>query len=442
LYKRIVRLSEKLYNQGIERLKASDFTHGIESLTRSISINKSNIAARNLLGLALFEVGHIGDALTHWVISNSIQEEGNPAEGYLERANKNSRVLEKLNDSITMYNVALNHIKSKSDDLAVIQLKRAVENNPRFIDALNLLVLCYLIQNEQEKAASTVERVLAMDVRNPVALGYYSVLNPGSKGKALRPTVSATKFVQVSNNNKGTYKSVNIPDKKSTNFHIAEVLSFVIGVGCAIAIIYFLLYPAFVSDHESQIASVNRQIVEAEETHEEQIQALADEKDNLHLIINARDNTINSLEQTIELQNRINQVHLADWLYRDDQLREAIDILEYLDTSGMAFDIRGRIDAIREGAYPRLAAGYFTEGQRYHNASDFYKSLGYLQMSLRFSEDTSPHWRDLLYFLGTAYYRTGSLNEAYELLTTLRENFPNHRPINTGNMIRSIENRT
>jgi len=441
LYKRTAHLSDKLYNQGLERLKASDFTHGINSLEKSVAINKNNTTARNLLGLALFEVGHIGDALTHWVISTSLDNNDNPAEGYLDRAHKNSRALEKLNDAVVMYNHALGHIRQKSDDLAIIQLKKAVENNPRFVDALNLLALCHLIQNDKERAIIAVERALSVDIQNPIANRYYSMLNP--KGKAVRQATAPLKFVNKVPDNHGPYKPIGIHDKKPTNFHIAEILAFIIGGVIVGAVGYFLLFPAFQNEHAREIARVEQKIVEAEEAHQDAIQAITAQKDVLQAEIDNRDAAINRFEEATELQERINAVYNAQWLSQENQLREAINILDNLDTTGMDSNILNRIDGIREGAYPALANHYFAEGQRAFNASDYYKALVDLELAHRFmAEDMTNQRRDLMVMLGRLYYNNDRFDEALEMLVPVTEYFPRHLPNTIGNIIRSIENRS
>ena len=438
LYRRVIRLSDKLYNQGLEKIKKSDFTHGIELLTKSVSINKSNVLARNLLGLALFEVGHVGDAITHWVISSSLQTDDNPAEAYLERANKNSRTLEKLNDAISTYNNALGHIKHKSDDLAIIQLKKSIENNPRFVDALNLLALCYLIQNDKERAAGLVDKVLAIDAHNPLALNYYSVINPG-KSRPMRIISNTAKFVPVQSSSTGPYKGMDMPGKKSTSFHIGGILLFVAGVVCALAIVYFLLYPAFQQSHENELAGIERDHLQVEEAHQEQLDALVAEKDGLQNEISDLDAVIASLQRDAELHGRITRIHQAYRFYQDNQLREAVDVLEELDTSGIPFDIRNIMDEVLESAYPRLALLYYNSGIAAFTANDFYKALVDLEEAFRFfTPDASLQWRELLFHLGTLYYRDGRLEDAYELLSPLREEFPNHRPLDTGRMLTSI----
>ncbi|MCL1786389.1 MAG: tetratricopeptide repeat protein [Defluviitaleaceae bacterium] len=442
LYSRTVNVSNKLYNQGLDSVKALDLTHGIQSLTKSVAINKHNIDARNLLGLALFEVGHVGDAIKHWVISISIQPTDNLAETYLERVNKNTRGLEKLNDAVVMYNHALGHIKQKSDDLAIIQLKKSVENNPRFVDALNLLALCHMIQNDKERALSIVERVLVIDAQNPIALRYHAMLAP--KGKTVKPITSTLKFANRERppESHGPYKPIGISDKKSTNFHIAEIIAFVIGVVITGSIIYFLLFPALQSEHDRNIAQMEQTMTEAAETHQEEIANILAEKDALEVIIANREGAIQNFEAAAELQGRINAVYTAHMLHQENQLQEAIDILDNLNTAGMDSQTLNRIDAIREDAYPRLANIHFASGQQAFVANDYALALVELELAKRFmAEGITNQWRDLWFALGSIYYEDGRLEEALEMLTPLRENFPNTRPQATARMIGSIEAR-
>ena len=225
LYTGTVRLSDKLYNKGLSKLNNGDLSQGIELLTRSVSVNKNNVPARNLLGLALFEIGYVGDALKHWVISQSLLKENNPANQYVEEARNNSRALEALNDAVAKYNQALTYIKQKSDDLAIIQLKRAVELNPRFVDALNLLTLCHLIQNDREKAAAAAERVLAVDIQNTVALNYLTILNPNRPKQDTRKNQSRNSR-QSSPDRRASYsRPTPVQEKRPRTFRFDIILA-------------------------------------------------------------------------------------------------------------------------------------------------------------------------------------------------------------------------
>jgi len=442
IFKRASKLSARLYNQALVKLNAFDFTHGIEALNKSVAIDKGNVQARNLLGLALFEIGHVGDAIMHWVISSSLESKNNPADDYLERIKKNSRALEKLNDAVAMYNTALNHIKQKSDDLAIIQLKRAIENNPRFVDALNLLALCYLIQNDKDRAISLVERVLSIDSTNAIATNYYSKLKPG-KSKSSRIIPARPMPPIPSNGNLSPYKTISIQDKKPRSFHLSEILTFVVAVAATAAVFYFLLYPAVQQNHESDLNRYGQRLQAAEEAHEQAIEDILAEKDELNSIIANRDGIIRDLEQATDLQDRILLALQAHWLYTNNQYQEAVNIIDSLDTTGFAFDIHERIDDIIAGSYPRLATTNFETGRVAFQANDEHLALIHLELAWRFiAEDWNNQRRDLLRMLGILYYNDGRLEEAYEMITEVRERAPNHEAQTLTRILTSIRSQT
>ena len=64
LQKRIVRISNLLYNQGLEKAMVRDLSGAIVCLKRSLKFNKENIDARNLLGLVLSLI-HISEPTRH-----------------------------------------------------------------------------------------------------------------------------------------------------------------------------------------------------------------------------------------------------------------------------------------------------------------------------------------------------------------------------------------
>jgi len=412
-----------LYNQGLERLKNGDFFHGIDALSKSISINKNNVPARNLLGLALFEVGHVGEALKHWIVSQMLLKENNPAAKYIENVHKNARQLEKANDALEMFNQALGHIKQKSDDLAIIQLKKAIEINPRFVDALNLLTLCYLIQNDRDRALSNAERVLSIDVINPVALNYYYMLAPQ---KPRIPRTPSFKTKNIPPVGKTPYKSIGMEEKKARNFHFAELLTFIIGMACALAACYFLLVPAFDAAREREREEHSRALFEANSENNQKIISVETEKDELLREISLYERDMHDLAIRLSNEHRINEVNRAYFLYTDNELRQAVDMLRDFDTTDLPHDIVQRIFTIFEGAYPRLGTEYYNEGLAAFNAPrDSHLAMVRLEDARRFLSDDATQWNRLLFMLGTLYEGENDRHEeAYALLSELRERAP------------------
>ncbi len=75
LYKKIMCMSNRFYNDGLEKAGVRDLTGAINSLRQSLKFNKNNIEARNLLGLVYFETGEVVAALSEWVISKNMRPE-------------------------------------------------------------------------------------------------------------------------------------------------------------------------------------------------------------------------------------------------------------------------------------------------------------------------------------------------------------------------------
>ena len=141
VYKKIVMTSNYYYNQGLERSNVRDLSGAIESLKKSLRFDKTNIQARNLLGLVLFETGEAVSAMGEWVISKSLQPKDNDAGRYLDAVQKNPAQLETVNQTIKKYNQALLYCRQNSTDLAIIQLKKVLSLNPKLVKGHQLLAL-------------------------------------------------------------------------------------------------------------------------------------------------------------------------------------------------------------------------------------------------------------------------------------------------------------
>jgi len=430
LYSGTVRLSDKLYNKGLIKLNNGDLTQGIELLTRSVSVNKNNVPARNLLGLALFEIGYVGDALKHWVISQSLLKENNPANQYVEEARRNSRALESLNDSVVKYNQALTYIKQKSDDLAIIQLKRAVELNPRFVDALNLLALCHLIQNDRDKAAAAAERVLAVDIQNSVALNYLSILNPNRNKQDTRKPPGRNNR-NPNTERRSTSYSRPAPGKRPRSFRFDIILALVLGAACSFAVVYVLLFPALHRGHEQELQEYrNRRNAVAEQREEDALlhaEAITEYELRIEALLEDKDRLLDEFER----QDNIIRFHQIENLYRDGYLREVIDGLENIIIEDMPPDIRSRAANMRENIYPVLFVQYRNEGVAAFNANDHLLAMRAFEDALRFEPEDSLALRTstFLYTIGDLFSMNEERHaEARVFLIELRERFPNYRP--------------
>ena len=431
LYAGTARVSDSLYNKGLSKIKVSDLSGAMECLSKSISINKNNSQARNLLGLVQYETGHVGDALKNWVISLGLQKEDNPAKGYIETIQKNGRALERLDDAIRIYNQALNDIWQKSDDMAIIKLKQVVDINPKFIDALNLLTFCYLIQKDKAKALSTAERVLALDTSNTTALNYFNELNPsGTRPRSSRkrpssaPAASEQQAVTP-------YKKVVLHERRNVNFHVEGILCLVIGVVCTLGVMFVLVNPALARSQAGQIDDVQSRLDQAEQAHAAMMDEREEEISNLHDQISEYADNARYWSDQYDNLGRSVQILNAFELMRENRLREAVDSLANIGVEGLPADIADRYWQIVAVAYPQLAQQYFNEGLAAYNArpADFEKARVDFERAYRYAQhvDDDRLFGDILYYLAWTYSQDIDIDLAIHYFERLLEEFPNHR---------------
>ena len=152
LYKKIIYVSNMYYNEGLENAGVRDLTGAISSLRQSLKFNKNNIEARNLLGLVYFVMGDVVAAFSEWVINKNLRADKNIADDYINMIQANASRLDSINQTIKKYNQALMYCVQDSKDLAVIQLKKVLSLNPKFVRAHQLLALLYMDAEEWERA--------------------------------------------------------------------------------------------------------------------------------------------------------------------------------------------------------------------------------------------------------------------------------------------------
>ena len=172
VYKKIIRMSNTYYNMGLVKANNRDLSGAADMLRRSLRLDKRNIKARNLLGLVYYELGETVQALSEWVISQNFKPEKNPANGYIKQVQSNANKLEEMNQNIKKFNIALKYAKLGNDDIAIIQLKKVLSQNPQLVKGHQLLSLLYMKDGEYDKARRAIKKALTIDRCNSLSLKY------------------------------------------------------------------------------------------------------------------------------------------------------------------------------------------------------------------------------------------------------------------------------
>ncbi|CDC36916.1 MAG TPA: tetratricopeptide repeat protein [Lachnospiraceae bacterium] len=252
VYKIVVKASNSYYNQGLEKARVRDLTGAVTALKTSLSLNKKNIKARNLLGLVYYEMGELAMALSEWVISLNLKQDRNVAEVYIRKVKSNPNKLELINQAARRYNIALAKAKEGGDDVALIQLKKVAATYPKFIRANLLLALIYMKRNEDERALKVLHRVLKIDRNNTLALKYIDEINGASQ---TQPADGNEEYYRNSKRKPLSGNDVILPRNsyKEPSSGVFTVVYILLGVVIGAALIWFLIVPAKLqsSQHEN-----------------------------------------------------------------------------------------------------------------------------------------------------------------------------------------------
>lgn len=172
IQKKVDYLSKSLYNQGLEKASIRDLSGAIACLKQSLIYDKRNIQARNLLGLVYFETGEVVAALSEWIISKNLQPARNLASEYISKLQANSNKLKAINVTIKKYNHALLLCREGHEDMAAIQLRRILSQNPKLIKGYHLLALIQIKNQEWNKARRTLRKAARIDKTNTTTLRF------------------------------------------------------------------------------------------------------------------------------------------------------------------------------------------------------------------------------------------------------------------------------
>ena len=266
------------YNDGLKKANIRDLSGAVASLKRSLQYNRANIAARNLLGLVYYGRGDVIEALVEWILSKNFQSHENIANYYIQKVQETQGELEAINQAVKRFNQALGYCQQGGEDLAVIQLKKAVAIHPNFVKAYQLLTLIYLDTEQYSKARQSIRIAHKLDKTDEITLRYMHELNQVRKSRTAKIKEKEGKEQQTVTYNIGNETIIQpVSSSYKDNAGLHTIVNIAIGLVVGVAVMWFLIMPAITASRQDKI---NRQTVEFSDqiaTQKAQISALKKE---------------------------------------------------------------------------------------------------------------------------------------------------------------------
>jgi tetratricopeptide (TPR) repeat protein len=420
LAQKVLKFSDALYNKGLMKAGVSDLSGAVALLSKSVSLSKKNTKARNLLGLCHYETGHLGDALLQWRLSLRHQPQDNPAEGYLAQLTKTPKQYERQADAVNMFNQAHDYLKHESDDMAIIQLKKAVELNPKFVDAQNLLALCYLMQEEKDKALATLDKVFAVDVNNSAALRLYGMAAPGQRPKLdTKPQKKAQSAPAPA-----ALPRYSEPKHQGAAFPIAGIFAFIIGAICGFAVLYILIMPSAIAEKDMVIEGLTSKYDQDTSSLRQSLTDSGSKLDEAQVALSENELRISSLQSQVLSMEKMRKVADAELRMANGELEEALDIASKIDTFDLPPESVEQVASIVGTIKPILLQRHYDAGVKSFNASRFEEAKIELETARGYITDDSSLADDVYFYLGRAAHRLNDYESARIYYQTVLDAYP------------------
>lgn len=426
---RLKSLSNRLYNDGLEKAGIRDMTGAVSALREALKCDKNNIDARNLLGLVYYETGEVVMALSEWVISKNLKAEDNLADYFMDSVQSSPAHLEEINQTIKKFNIALNYCHQDSLDLAVIQLKKVLSLNSRFVKAHLLLALLYLNNGRFDRAKIEAQKVLKLDSGSVMARRYLkeadSMLLPGESGKLVSDVAASESegSIRYTSGNEMIIQPLKQPGITRSNSIWGIVLGIVLGVAAAC----FLILPQRIQNVNLSNQDKITQISEESDAksakivdYEQQIASLKEEVDRLGA-------QVTDYEGVDSTSAAMNSLMKAVNIYMEDpsDIDGMADALSGLDLDAISSDVSNEFTSLysllMSKVGPQLAKSYYNEGYDAYKAEDYQSAIASLSKAYQY-DNTNVN---TLYYLGNAYYASGDMDKAKETYDDVITNFPN-----------------
>lgn len=429
LYKRIIYISNRFYNDGLERAGVRDLTGAIASLRQSLKFDKNNVEARNLLGLVYFETGEVVAALSEWVISKNLRPKKNIADDYINMIQTNQNRLDTINQTIKKYNQALTYCNQDSLDLAIIQLKKVLSLNPKFIRAHQLLALLYINSEEWERAKRELTKCLEIDANNTATLRYLKevdeMLLPEEGVKPSKKQKKSEEVVKYQSGNETIIQPVNMKEGRG----VTSLLNLGIGLAIGIAIAFFLILPARIQAAKAGIDEELRKVSEQSDAKtatidelKQQLAELQTQNEALQQDVAAymgQDGSLQSVESLMKaagayLTDAEDVITVMDYLQEVEELKA-----EEGNENSEAFD--ALYNTLLALIGPQVAESYDKDGHDAFWAGNYADAIPNLEKAFLYDATNGQ----ALFDLGNSYNRIGETEKAKEIYRQVIELFPN-----------------
>ena len=423
-YKKAAKASNRYYNKGLEQAGVRDLSGAIESLKMSVLLDKTNVPARNLLGLCLYEMGEVVEALSCWIISKNFNSINNPAVEYVDIVRKKKTDFDDKCAATRKYNRVLENAKNENYDIALIQLKKVVSQCPGLLKAQLLLALFYIEKRAYSRAEKCLRHVLKIDTGNVTANRYLKEIGKTGEQAEKKPAALPSFLMKddEAREEKNERSPLNgndviIPESgyKKSNTGIFSLLNILIGIGIGAALIFFLVIPARdnikASGYDSSVNENNQKLAEANEradNAEKKVEELTAEIDGFKGQLDSEGNSV------LEVLN------LAAADYVEGSKVACAERLALVDGSKVPENAKGLYDILYSETVRSSAGTIYSRAEEMYDGGNFKDAAREFEIAyVCYGNDNE----DSAYYAARSYERSDDKENALKWYKVIADKF-------------------
>lgn len=352
----------------------------------------------------------------------------------IEKYTQSNEVSEKIIDSVKSYNKAIEYLKTGSEDIAMIELKKVVSTNPDFYEAVNLLGLCYVYTNQIDKAEALFGKVIQGENNAIKAADYLNYININDNISSKKN--NKTKNVQPAN--RQTKKTINKPTKivkepiTKENFSdenvqteylllrkirtqlkkpaVAAILNIFSLIFLIVAIIFFVKSTGDIKevDKNNEVTNITQQ-TKANDNLLAENKSLAEKLE-----------AANEKLKQLQLSTDLSQVST---LYGQKKYVEAADKLISIPQAELSDDLKKKYDSMKGNILLKAANQLTIDGNALYGRKDFSGAIKKLEKVFTLGEKWT-FGDKALYVLGKSYVEVNEIQKAIETYQKLIDEYP------------------
>ncbi|MGE4284131.1 MAG: tetratricopeptide repeat protein [Clostridia bacterium] len=317
---------------------------------------------------------------------------------------------DELRKSVMLYNQALESLHSKSEDIATIELKKAISINPDFMEAKILLGLCYILRNQLEQAEELLRGITESD--NTIAKAYQYLKH-------------IEKIRYKKDNRKGGLFPLKAPISikiKPLQFHFGimkGILVFIAGV-LVTSVFFYNAIGNFKSLNDVDTVQWNT----LEKSYKDKINTYSNDLKAAEINIEKSQQQLADKDKEIAYLNNIKKIILAEKLYNEGSTDDAGELLLTLKNIEFYDVEKEKYDALYAKIIPQLAREYYYKGYNLYNSGKYSEAIQPLNKSIQFDIKNGNEYQYALYFAARCYQITGNHVNASNYYNQIINLFP------------------